>query len=76
MQIIKASDLANYIFCRRVFWYSVNGSVPDNYDLMDDGLVYHRKIARRIKYSRITKIIALGLAVMGGLIFLLNLFIK
>lgn len=76
MQIIKASDLENYIFCKRVFWYSINGSVPENYDFMDDGLIYHRKIARRIKYSRITKIIALGLAVIGGLIFLLYLFIQ
>ncbi|MFN2128053.1 MAG: hypothetical protein ACK2TU_09370 [Anaerolineales bacterium] len=76
MCIIKASDIANFNFCQRVFWYSMNGYKPENHEFMVNGVVHHTRLTRKINFSRITRIIALGLAAIGILAFVLDILIS
>ena len=75
MQIIRASDIANYIYCQRVFWYSVKGIEPDNDENIQYGIFHHSRLERQIYFSRIVKKIAIGMAAVGILLFILELLI-
>ena len=65
MQVIRASDITNYNYCQRAFWYSIKGYEPENWEFVENGLIHHKKLARQIIYSRLIRLLALGLAALG-----------
>jgi CRISPR/Cas system-associated exonuclease Cas4 (RecB family) len=75
MQRVKASDIANFNYCQRAFWYSIEGYKPENFEVVENGLVHHKKLAHQIYYSRIIKFIALGCGVLGILLLILEILI-
>jgi preprotein translocase subunit Sss1 len=54
----------------------MNGYKPENHEFMVNGVVHHTRLTRKINFSRITRIIALGLAAIGILAFVLDILIS
>lgn len=75
MRIIRASDITNYNYCQRAFWYSIKGYEPENLELVENGLVHHNKLARQISFSRLVRLLALGLATLGVTLIILEILI-
>lgn len=66
MQVIRSSDIGNYLYCRRAWWYRRQGFASENQAELATGTELHRKHGR--------KVLAAGLLrVMGFLLLLLGL---
>ncbi|MBV6449932.1 MAG: hypothetical protein MHPDNHAH_00645 [Anaerolineales bacterium] len=62
MAVIRSSDIGNYLYCRRAWWYKKQGVESENQAEMATGTELHRQHGR--------KVIASNLARMVGLILL------
>jgi CRISPR/Cas system-associated exonuclease Cas4 (RecB family) len=69
---IKASEIAEYVFCNRAWWLSrVSGRKSTNVRQMADGTSYHQvhgRLVRRARQSRLIAYVLLAVA-MGAIIF-------
>ena len=66
MQVIRSSDIGNYLYCRRAWWYRQQGFQSENQAELATGTELHRKHGREV--------LAAGLLrVMGFLLLLLAL---
>jgi CRISPR/Cas system-associated exonuclease Cas4 (RecB family) len=63
MKPIRASDIGSYLYCRRSWWYRLNGQESINQDEMTAGSDLHRRHGR--------KVMAAGLLRTFGFILLL-----
>lgn len=63
MRVIRASEIGAYLFCRRAWWYHLQGITPENEAEMAAGSSYHRGHGRRV--------LTAGLLKIAGWIFLL-----
>lgn len=61
-RVIRASELAQYGYCRKAWWLgSVEGVAPTNTDDLARGMRVHRAHGQVVWWSRILPIIAAGL---------------
>ena len=55
-RIIRASEIAEYVYCRRAWWLSrVAGYTPENVEELSAGSRYHQKhgsLVSRARYAR------------------------
>ena len=66
MQVIRSSDIGNYLYCRRAWWYRRQGFESENQAELASGTELHRKHGR--------KVLAAGLMrILGFLLLLLAL---
>ena len=66
MQVIRSSDIGNYLYCRRAWWYRKEGFQSENQAELASGTELHRKHGR--------KVLAAGLMrTLGFLVLLLAL---
>ena len=63
MAVIRASDIGNYLYCRRAWWYRKKGVESENQAELAAGTEIHHKHGRQVLASGITRIV--------GVIFLL-----
>jgi CRISPR/Cas system-associated exonuclease Cas4 (RecB family) len=63
MQVIRSSDIGNYLYCRRAWWYRQQGFQSENQAELASGTELHRKHGR--------KVLAAGLLRVMGFLFLL-----
>lgn len=63
MPVIRASDIGNYLYCRRAWWYKKQGVESENKAELAAGTELHHKHGR--------KVLAASLARTVGLILLL-----
>ncbi len=63
MRAIKASEIGSYLYCRRAWWYRLNGAESANQSEMAAGTELHRVHGR--------KVIAAGLMRTIGYVILL-----
>ncbi len=63
MKTIRASDIGSYLYCRRAWWYKLNGQESINQAEMAAGTEVHRKHGRQV--------LAAGLMRILGFFFLL-----
>lgn len=63
MAVIRSSDIGNYLYCRRAWWYKKQGVESENQAEMAAGSELHRKHGRQVLASTLTRT--------AGLIFLL-----
>lgn len=63
MPVIRSSDIGNYLYCRRAWWYHKQGYESANQAELASGTELHYKHAR--------KVMAAGMARMLGFILLL-----
>lgn len=50
MRTIKASELGSFLYCKRAWWYQLQGEVSANQEQMDAGAEAHQSHARRVKF--------------------------
>ena len=62
MGVIRSSDIGNYLYCRRAWWYKKQGFESENQAELTAGTEIHRQHGR--------KVVAAGLARTIGLILL------
>ena len=66
MQVIRSSDIGNYLYCRRAWWYRRQGFESENQAELASGTELHRKHGR--------KVLAAGfMRILGFLLLLLAL---
>ena len=63
MPVTRASDIGNYLYCRRAWWYRKQGVASENQAEMSAGTELHRAHGR--------KVLAAGLLRTVGLLLLL-----
>ncbi|NPV56999.1 MAG: hypothetical protein HPY76_10080 [Anaerolineae bacterium] len=63
MRTIRASELGAFQYCRRAWWYRVQGVEPENQAEMALGSDFHRQHGRQVLAGRV-------LALAGGLLLL------
>jgi hypothetical protein len=58
MPTIRASEIGNYLYCRRAWWYHRQGVESENRNEMNAGSDLHRRHGRQVLASGLTR--ALG----------------
>lgn len=51
MRTIRASELGNFLFCRRAWWYQSNGVASQNQAELASGSAFHRSHGRGLILS-------------------------
>jgi len=69
MRTIRSSDIGNYLYCRRAWWYRKQGTPSENQAEMTAGTELHKRHGRQVLASSLTR--TLGLALLLAAIVLL-----
>lgn len=48
MRVIRSSDIGNYLYCRRAWWYRKQGFESENQAELASGTELHRKHGRKV----------------------------
>ena len=48
MQVIRSSDIGNYLYCRRAWWYRKQGFESENQAELASGTELHRRHGRKV----------------------------
>ena len=56
MSVIRSSDIGNYLYCRRAWWYRKQGLESDNKAELMTGTQLHQKHGRQVMASNLTRI--------------------
>ncbi len=59
MPITRASDIGNYLYCRRAWWYRKNGVEAENQAELAAGTELHHRHGRQVLASSITRLIGM-----------------
>jgi len=59
MPITRASDIGNYLYCRRAWWYRKKGVQSENQAELAVGTELHHKHGRQVLASGITRTIGM-----------------
>jgi len=59
MSIIRSSDIGNYLYCRRAWWYKKQGFESENQTELAAGTELHRRHGRKVLASNLTQILGL-----------------
>jgi CRISPR/Cas system-associated exonuclease Cas4 (RecB family) len=51
MRVIRSSDIGNYLYCRRAWWYRRQGFESENQAELAIGTELHRKHGRKVLAS-------------------------
>ena len=57
MKPIRASEIGSYLYCRRAWWYRLNGAESINQAEMAAGTELHRKHGRRVLTAGIIRVL-------------------
>ncbi len=69
MSIIRSSDIGNYLYCRRAWWYRKQGFESENQAELAAGTEIHRQHGRKVIASSLTR--SLGLILLFAALILL-----
>ena len=61
MSVIRSSDIGNYLYCRRAWWYRRQGLESENKAELAAGTQLHQRHGRQVLASTLTRILALVL---------------
>ncbi|HEX6270675.1 MAG TPA: hypothetical protein VFZ43_10590 [Anaerolineales bacterium] len=59
MPIIRSSDIGNYLYCRRAWWYRKQGFESENQAELGAGTNLHRQHGRKVLASTLTRTLGL-----------------
>jgi CRISPR/Cas system-associated exonuclease Cas4 (RecB family) len=59
MPVIRSSDIGNYLYCRRAWWYRKQGVESENQTELASGTALHRQHGRRVVASGLTRTLGL-----------------
>lgn len=63
MAVIRSSDIGNYLYCRRAWWYRKQGFESENRTELEGGSELHRQHGRKVLASGLTRAVGLILLV-------------
>ena len=63
-KVINASEIGNYLYCRRSWWYALQGIPSENQQSLADGKVEHQKIGRQIRQVKLIRRVLLVLLIL------------
>ena len=55
MPVIRSSDIGNYLYCRRAWWYKKQGVESENRSELAGGTELHRRHGRKVLASNLTR---------------------
>jgi CRISPR/Cas system-associated exonuclease Cas4 (RecB family) len=55
MQVIRSSDIGNYLYCRRAWWYRRQGFESENQAELASGTELHRVHGRKVLAAGLTR---------------------
>jgi CRISPR/Cas system-associated exonuclease Cas4 (RecB family) len=55
MGIIRSSDIGNYLYCRRAWWYRKQGFESENQSELAAGTEIHRQHGRKVLASSLNR---------------------
>jgi len=58
MPVIRSSDIGNYMYCRRAWWYRKQGYESANQAELASGTELHRKHGRKVLLAGLLRILA------------------
>jgi len=61
MSVIRSSDIGNYLYCRRAWWYKKQGIESENQTELAFGTEIHRQHGRKVIASNLTRTLGLVL---------------
>lgn len=67
---IQASELGTFLFCRRAWWYRLQGEQPANQSDLLRGERHHRRHGLALRAARLLSVLA-GLLFLAALLYLL-----
>jgi CRISPR/Cas system-associated exonuclease Cas4 (RecB family) len=69
MAVIRSSDIGNYLYCRRAWWYRKQGLESENQAELAAGTELHHRHGRQVLASSLNR--TLGLILLLGALVLL-----
>ncbi len=60
--LIRASEIGNYLYCQRAWWYQENGTEPADTSEIARGVLSHERHANSLLWSR--RLATLGVALL------------
>ncbi|MEW6086093.1 MAG: hypothetical protein AB1607_15985 [Chloroflexota bacterium] len=63
--VIRSSDIGNYLYCRRAWWYKKQGVESENQAEMATGTELHRQHGRKVIASSLTRMVGLILLMLA-----------
>lgn len=55
MRAIRSSEIGNYLYCRRAWWYRKTGTPSENQAELNAGTELHRRHGRQVLASALTR---------------------
>jgi CRISPR/Cas system-associated exonuclease Cas4 (RecB family) len=65
MSVIRASDIGNYLYCRRAWWYRKQGVESSNQAELNAGTDLHRQHGRKVLAASLLRTFALFLVLIA-----------
>lgn len=65
MAVIRSSDIGNYLYCRRAWWYKKQGVESENQAEMATGTELHRQHGRKALASTLSRTVGLILLMLA-----------
>ena len=69
MSVIRSSDIGNYMYCRRAWWYRKQGLESENQAELAAGTLLHQRHGRQVMASNLNRMVGLIL-IMVALVLL------
>ena len=57
MQVIRSSDIGNYLYCRRAWWYRQQGFQSENQAELASGTELHRVHGRKVMAAGLSRVL-------------------
>ncbi|MBN1305736.1 MAG: hypothetical protein JXA13_14965 [Anaerolineales bacterium] len=61
MPVLRASEIGNYLYCRRAWWYRKQGVEPVNQEELAAGSRIHRRHGRQVLLAGLIRTLAVML---------------
>ncbi len=75
MPITRASEIGNYLYCRRAWWYQRQGLISENLPEMTAGTELHRRHGLTVLTATLARLVGFILLFLA-LILLITFFIQ
>jgi hypothetical protein len=69
MPVIRSSDIGNYLYCRRAWWYKTQGFESQNQAELATGTEIHRQHGRTVLVSSLTRSLGMILLFVALVLF-------
>lgn len=69
-QWIKASEIGEYLYCRRAWWYRLQGVPSANQAALQAGTLAHAAHGRGLRQAAALRLLALAMALLAGWLLL------